>query len=81
MHKLNRSVRFSVNPCLPADEPGYNSFASRPSGDGLAVFLELGVELTGEINPATGLIVNVSDIDKVVRELAVPIFSDSLIDS
>ena len=78
MHKLNRSVRFSVNPFLPADEPGYNSFASRPSGNGLAVFLELGVELTGEINPATGLIINVSDIDKAVQEGAVPVFSDGL---
>jgi 6-pyruvoyltetrahydropterin/6-carboxytetrahydropterin synthase len=78
MHKLNRSVRFSVNAFLPADEPGYNSFASRPAGDGLAVFLELCVELTGEINPATGLIVNVSDIDEVVRELAVPVFADDI---
>jgi 6-pyruvoyltetrahydropterin/6-carboxytetrahydropterin synthase len=78
MHKLNRSVRFSVNPFLPADEPGYNSFASRPAGEGLAVFLELGIELTGEINPATGLIVNVSDIDKVVQEGAVPVFSEGI---
>jgi 6-pyruvoyltetrahydropterin/6-carboxytetrahydropterin synthase len=75
MHKLNRCVRFSVNPFLPADEPGFNSFVSRPAGDGLAVFLELGIEITGEINPATGLIVNVSDIDKVVREEAVPVFA------
>jgi 6-pyruvoyltetrahydropterin/6-carboxytetrahydropterin synthase len=78
MHKLNRSVRFSVNPFLPADESGYNSFASRPSGEGLAAFLELVVELTGEINPATGLIVNVSDIDEVVREAAVPVFAEGI---
>jgi 6-pyruvoyltetrahydropterin/6-carboxytetrahydropterin synthase len=78
MHKLNRCVRFSINPFLPADEPGYNSFASRPSGEGLVVFLELGVELTGEVNPATGLIVNVSHIDEVVRQRAVPVFAEGV---
>jgi 6-pyruvoyltetrahydropterin/6-carboxytetrahydropterin synthase len=78
MHKLNRCVRFSINPFLPVDEPGYNSFASRPAGDGLAVFLELGIELTGEINPETGLIINVSDIDKVVHERAVPVFAEGI---
>jgi 6-pyruvoyltetrahydropterin/6-carboxytetrahydropterin synthase len=76
MHKLCRYVRFSINPFLPADEPGFNSFASKPAGEGLSVFLELGVELTGVADPATGLIVNVSDIDKKVREYAVPVFAE-----
>lgn len=71
-------MRFSINPFLPADEPGYNSFASKPAGEGLAIFLELGIELTGDINPATGLIVNVSDIDKVVRDEAVPVFAEGI---
>jgi 6-pyruvoyltetrahydropterin/6-carboxytetrahydropterin synthase len=78
MHKLCRYVRFSINPFLPADEPGFNSFASRPAGVGLAFFLELGVELTGEMDPATGLIVNVSDIDRKVRDCAVPVFADKI---
>jgi hypothetical protein len=47
MHKLCRYVRFSINPFLPADEAGFNSFASKPAGEGLSVFLELGVELAG----------------------------------
>jgi 6-pyruvoyltetrahydropterin/6-carboxytetrahydropterin synthase len=68
-------VRFSINPFLPTDEAGFNSFASKPAGDGLSVFFELGIELTGEANPATGLIVNVSDIDQKVREHAVPVFA------
>ncbi len=78
MHRLCRYVRFSVNPCLPADEAGFNSFASRPSGDGLAVYLELGVELEGESDPATGLIVNVSDIDQKVRDYAVGVFAEKI---
>jgi 6-pyruvoyltetrahydropterin/6-carboxytetrahydropterin synthase len=63
---------------LPFDELGFNSFASRPAGVGLAVFLELGVELTGQADPATGLIVNVSDIDQKVRDCAVPVFAERI---
>jgi 6-pyruvoyltetrahydropterin/6-carboxytetrahydropterin synthase len=78
MHKLCRYVRFSINPFLPADEAGFNSFASKPAGDGLAVFLELGVELTGEADTTTGLIVNVSDIDQKVRDCAVGVFAEKI---
>jgi 6-pyruvoyltetrahydropterin/6-carboxytetrahydropterin synthase len=78
MHKLCRYVRFSINPFLPADEAGFNSFASKPAGEGLAVFLELGVELKGEADKATGLIVNVSDIDQKVRECAVGVFAEKI---
>ena len=78
MHKLCRCVRFSVNPFLPDDEPGFNSFASKPAGEGLSVFLELGIELAGVVDPATGLIVNVSDIDEMVRNCAVVVFAEGI---
>lgn len=78
MHKLCRYVRFSINPFLPADEAGFNSFASKPAGEGLSVFLELGVELAGEADIATGLIVNVSDIDHKVRDCAVGVFAEKI---
>lgn len=78
MHKLCRYVRFSINPFLPADEPGFNSFASKPAGEGLSVFFELGVELEGAVDPSTGLIVNVSDIDERVRDCAVPVFAERI---
>ena len=76
MHKLVRQVRFSINPFLPQDNRGYNSFASRPAGEGLAIFLELSVEVNGRVAPATGFVVNVTEIDKAVREFAVPISPD-----
>jgi len=75
MHKLARQVRFSINPFLPADAQGYNSYVSKPAGEGLSIFFELCVELTGEVEPATGFIVNVVDIDKRIRECVVPIFA------
>jgi 6-pyruvoyltetrahydropterin/6-carboxytetrahydropterin synthase len=83
MYKLGRAVRFSVNPFpstalgtgLPEDTDGFNSFASKPAGDGLSIFFELLVEVVGEVEPTTGFVVNVTDIDKNIREFVVPIFA------
>jgi 6-pyruvoyltetrahydropterin/6-carboxytetrahydropterin synthase len=75
MHKAGRQVRFSINPFLPKDSEGFNSFASKPAGEGLSLFFELSVEVAGEVEPATGFVVNVIDIDKNVREFVVPVFS------
>jgi 6-pyruvoyltetrahydropterin/6-carboxytetrahydropterin synthase len=78
MHKLARQVRFSINPFLAEQHEGFNSYASKPAGDGLAIFLELSVEVIGEVEPATGFVVNVADIDKSVREFAVPVFAEKI---
>lgn len=75
MHNLSRLVRFSINPFLPEDSSGFNSFASKPAGEGLAIFFELCVKLAGEVEPSTGFVVNVSDIDNRVREHVVPVFA------
>jgi 6-pyruvoyltetrahydropterin/6-carboxytetrahydropterin synthase len=73
--RLSRQVRFSVDPFLEHDDSGSNPYASRPAGAGLSIFLELIVELAGPIAPRTGLLVNVSDIDAVARQFAVPVFA------
>ncbi len=78
MHKLSRQVRFSINPFLPRQSFGFNSFASEPAGEGLSIFFELCVELVGEVEPATGFVANVIDIDKNVREYVVPIFAERI---
>jgi 6-pyruvoyltetrahydropterin/6-carboxytetrahydropterin synthase len=78
MHKLVRQVRFSINPFLSEDSRGYNSFASEPAGEGLSIFLELSVEVTGPVDPATGFVINVSEIDGNVREFAVPVFAEQI---
>ena len=75
MHKLARQVRFSINPFLPSDTEGFNAYASKPAGEGLSIFFELGVELAGEVDGATGFVVNVTEIDKKVQEHVVPIFA------
>jgi 6-pyruvoyltetrahydropterin/6-carboxytetrahydropterin synthase len=78
MHTLFREVRFSVNPFGAASEPGFNSYAGRPCGDGLAVFLSLGVELKGPLDCRTGFVVNVSEIDRAVRQTVLPEFQEGI---
>jgi 6-pyruvoyltetrahydropterin/6-carboxytetrahydropterin synthase len=78
MHRLTRDVRFSINPFLPEQDEGFNAFASRPTGQGLALYCELVVELRGSVNKDTGFVVNVTDIDNHVRALAVPIFVEHI---
>ena len=75
MVRLGRLVRFSIDPFLDEDCPGSNSYASKPAGEGLTIFLELAVELIGPVTPETGLLVNVRDIDRAVRRFAVPVFA------
>jgi len=76
MVRLGRHVRFSINPFLEHHSPGFNSYASKPAGEGLGLYLELAVELVGPLMPETGLLVNVSDIDRTVRRHAVPVFTE-----
>jgi 6-pyruvoyltetrahydropterin/6-carboxytetrahydropterin synthase len=78
MVRLGRLVRFSIDPFLEQDSLGFNSYASKPAGEGLAMFLELAVELTGPVAPQTGLLLNVTDIDRIVRRLAVPVFAERI---
>ena len=87
MYKLARCVRFSINPFLPSfllsqenrgGSNGFNSFVSKPAGEGLSIFFELSVEVNGEVEPATGFVVNVADIDTNVREFVVPVFAERI---
>jgi len=75
---LARQVRFSINPFFPEETEGFNSYASKPVGEGLSLYFELSVELAGKVDPATGFVVNVTDIDSKVREFGIPIFARRL---
>lgn len=81
MHKLTRQVRFSISPFLPVQPEGFNSYASKPTGDGLSFYLSLWVELEGKIDADTGFIVNVSNIDRLIREELVPVITARVQDS
>ncbi len=78
MHKLVRAVRFSVNPFLPVGTTGFNSYASKPCGEGLSFYLNLWVEVIGGVDPDTGFVVNVNRIDRSVRRFVVSIFDEHI---
>jgi 6-pyruvoyltetrahydropterin/6-carboxytetrahydropterin synthase len=85
VHRLVRKVRFSVNPFGDAEseahrtpDGGANSYCGKPCGEGLSLFFELSVGLAGQSDKDTGFVVNVIDIDRVVRECAVPVFAENI---
>jgi len=78
VHRLVRKVRFFVNPFGEGDSAGANSYGGRPCGEGLCLFFELSVGLAGQADKDTGFVVNVMDIDRVVREHAVPVFAENI---
>lgn len=81
MHTLTRQIRFSITPFAEIQAAGYNSYASKPCGEGLSLYLALWVDLRSELNPETGFVVNVSEIDKVVRQKAIPVFAEAISDA
>jgi 6-pyruvoyltetrahydropterin/6-carboxytetrahydropterin synthase len=78
MVRLARQVRFSINPFRDHDHPGANAYASKPAGEGLALFLELTIEIVGPVAPDTGFVVNVMDMDRVARRAALPVFAQGV---
>jgi len=80
MVELSRVVRFCVSPGDRASlgEKGRNTFAAWPAMVGIGAFFELEVRCRGEVDPITGYLVNISEIDKAVRSRAVPIISEAL---
>lgn len=76
MHKLSRQIRFAVNPFADSAQIGVNSYCAKPTTNALGIYLALWVKLESNVNPDTGFVVNVVDIDKVVRENAVKIFDN-----
>ena len=68
---LERSVRFVVNP-PGLDGLGTNGYAANPPLRRLAPYHELQVTCRGEIDPVIGYLINIKDIDEVVRECALP---------
>ena len=61
--------------------PGFNAYAGMPTGAGLALYLELALELEGEANPDTGFFINICDVDPPVRRHAVPLITHLIADT
>jgi len=79
MFKLTREVRFAVNAQPDAQLAGggpTNSFGGFPSLTGLGYFFELQVTLAAELDPKSSYLLNIKDVDQVVRQRAVPIIDE-----
>lgn len=78
---LSRVVRFAV-PLGPAaaneSDLRRNSFAAMPSMQGLGLYCEMVVTVRGRPDSTTGYLMNITAIDRAVREHVVPIFNAAM---
>jgi hypothetical protein len=75
MFRLTREVRFAINDGDSDDQlrhPPSNSYGGYPSLVGYGRFYSLAVTLAGELDPATGYLRNIKDIDDAVRRHVIP---------
>lgn len=77
MARLMRTVRFSIGERPPGAAgvapDGENGFAGRPTMTGLGRYYEIDVTCRGEPDRETGYLINIKEIDRAVRERAIPI--------
>lgn len=76
MVRLTRTVRFAVNP-PGLNHPGLNGCGGNPPLRGLGPFYELDVHCRGEVNPATGYLINIKTIDAAVRTEVLPLLVEA----
>jgi 6-pyruvoyltetrahydropterin/6-carboxytetrahydropterin synthase len=76
---LRRLVRFSLPPFGAAVTAGprSNAFAGWPSSRGIGVYGEFEVAVSGEPDARTGYLVDIADIDAVVRQKVLPALAAS----
>ena len=83
MFRLTREVRFAVNDGDEDDEqldhPPSNSYGGYPSLVGYGRYYTLAVTLAGELDPATGYLRNIKDIDDAVRRRVIPAIRDDVL--
>ena len=75
--KLSREIRFALhNSSQPTPPNSANSFAAEPALLDIAPFLTLTATLGGPIDPATGMLINIKNVDKILRQHAIPTLRD-----
>ncbi|MHB1156363.1 MAG: 6-carboxytetrahydropterin synthase [Phycisphaerales bacterium] len=77
--ELTRIVRFCLNAdgSLTDDAPVANAFAAWPDMRGLGRYYQLHVTCLGEVDPATGYLVNITRIDRAVRKSLLPLVAQA----
>ena len=80
MFRLTRQVRFALNG--PADPQlqgaPSNSYGGFPTSTGLGPYLQLEATLSGPLDPVSGYLINIKQIDATVRGVAIPLVSKAV---
>ena len=75
--KLSREIRFALHDSSQPTPPNAaNSFAAEPALLDIAPYLTLTATLAGSIDPATGMLINIKLVDKILRQHAIPTLRD-----
>ncbi|HET6249986.1 MAG TPA: 6-carboxytetrahydropterin synthase [Tepidisphaeraceae bacterium] len=82
MFRLTRQVRFAVNRQADGQLGGKptNSHGGFPSLRGFGIYLSLEATLLGELDPASNYLVNIKQIDSIIRKTAIPFISKAIAD-
>lgn len=75
---LTRTVRFAVNPPLPSvpRTVAKNGYAGQPPVIGLGRHYELDVSCRGVPDPRTGYLFDIKEVDRLVRDIAIPVITE-----
>jgi 6-pyruvoyltetrahydropterin/6-carboxytetrahydropterin synthase len=68
--RLTRELRFGIEPGTLG--PRGNGFAGNPGLEGLGAFFLLRATVAGAVDPATGMLVNIKEVDRALRDVGVP---------
>ena len=81
MFRLTREVRFSINrgPDEQLSGKPTNSYAGHPTMRGIGHYLTLQVTVSGPLDPSSQYLVNIKEIDRVVRERGIPLIRDRVL--
>ena len=81
MFRLTREVRFSINqgPDEQLSGKPTNSYAGFPTMRGIGHHLTLQVTVSGPLNQSSQYLVNIKEIDRVVRERGIPLIRDRVL--
>ncbi|HSU68573.1 MAG TPA: 6-carboxytetrahydropterin synthase, partial [Tepidisphaeraceae bacterium] len=80
MFRLTRQVRFAANDVgdpQPGQRPS-NGYGGFPSLTRFGPYLELEATLAGPLDPVSGYLINIKQIDATVRQTAVPIVAQAI---
>lgn len=80
MFRLTREVRFAINetPDEQSSRPPSNSYGGYPSLTGFGQFFRVQVTLEGNLDPSSGYLRNIKEIDAAIRKKVVNVLAGQL---